>query len=41
MMHTMRLLRMAKEIATEGKINVLRSDREYLLAIKNGQFEYD
>lgn len=41
MMHTFRLLLMAKEIAVEGKINVERPDREYLLDIKNGKFEYD
>ena len=41
MMHVFRLLVMAKEIATEGKINVLRKDREFLLSIKEGKFEYD
>ncbi|MCJ8290601.1 MAG: nucleotidyltransferase domain-containing protein [Crocinitomicaceae bacterium] len=41
MMHTFRLLLMAKEIALEGTINVERSDRTYLLDIKNGKFEYD
>lgn len=41
MMHVFRLLLMAKEIATEGKINVWRKDREYLLDIKQGKFEYD
>lgn len=41
MMHVFRLLLMAKEIATEGKIKVYRKDREFLLAIKAGQFEYD
>lgn len=41
MMHVFRLLLMAKEIAAEGKINVFRKDRDFLLAIKNGQFEYD
>ncbi len=41
MMHVFRLLFMAKEIALEGKINVHRNDREYLLAIKEGEFEYD
>lgn len=40
-MHTMRLLRMAREIATEGQIIVKRPDREYLLAVKSGRFEYD
>lgn len=41
MMHVFRLLLMAKEIATEGKINVRRRDRDYLLNIKQGKFEYD
>lgn len=41
MMHVFRLLLMAKEIATDGTINVLRNDREFLLSIKDGKFEYD
>lgn len=41
MMHVFRLLHMAKEIATEGTINVLRSDRAFMLDIKHGKFEYD
>lgn len=41
MMHVFRLLLMAKEIAMEGKINVFRHDRDFLLAIKEGKFEYD
>jgi len=41
MMHVFRLLLMAKEIATEGTINVYRKDREFLLSIKEGKFEYD
>ncbi|MES1223424.1 MAG: nucleotidyltransferase domain-containing protein [Bacteroidota bacterium] len=41
MMHVFRLLLTAKEIATEGKINVWRKDREFLLDIKQGKFEYD
>ncbi|WP_430411638.1 nucleotidyltransferase domain-containing protein [Kordia sp.] len=41
MMHTFRLLRMAKEIATENTIHVKRPDREFLLDIKHGKFEYD
>ncbi|MES2775345.1 MAG: nucleotidyltransferase domain-containing protein [Bacteroidota bacterium] len=40
MMHVFRLLLMAKEIATERKINVLRNDRDFLLDIKAGKFEY-
>lgn len=41
MMHVFRLLRMAKEIAEEGRVNVYRNDRDYLLDIKQGKFEYD
>ncbi len=40
MMHTFRLLEMAIEIAREQKINVHRKDREFLLNIKAGKFEY-
>ena len=41
MMHTFRLLHMAKEIASENTINVKRSDRKFLLDIKLGKYEYD
>lgn len=41
MMHVFRLLAMAKEIAVDGRINVLRNDREFLLSVKEGKFEYD
>jgi uncharacterized protein len=41
MMHVFRLLAMAKEIATDVTINVFRNDREFLLSIKEGKFEYD
>lgn len=41
MMHVFRLLLMAKEIAEEKKINVFRSDREFLLSVKSGEFEYE
>ena len=41
MMHVFRLLLIAKEIATEGKINVYRKDRDFLLSIKEGKYEYD
>lgn len=37
MMHCVRLLSMAKEIATEGVVNVRRPDREYLLSIRRGE----
>ena len=41
MMHTFRLLEMAIEIAKEKRINVKRPNRNYLLDIKAGNFEYD
>lgn len=41
MMHTFRLLEMAIEIAKEGEINVFRKDRDFLLKIKSGHFEYE
>ncbi|MBO9199372.1 MULTISPECIES: DNA polymerase beta superfamily protein [Niastella] len=41
MMHTIRLLQVAEEILREGKLNVKRANREELLSIKTGQFQYD
>ncbi|KGK31205.1 DNA polymerase beta superfamily protein [Cellulophaga sp. E6(2014)] len=41
MMHTFRLLHMAREIGEHGKINVRRPDRVFLLAVKNAEFEYE
>jgi len=41
MMHTIRLLQVAEEILTSGTLNVKRSNREQLLAIKAGEFQYD
>jgi uncharacterized protein len=41
MMHVFRLLLMAKEIALECKINVFRKDRDFLLSIRQGKFEYE
>lgn len=41
MMHVFRLLDMAIEIGIEKKINVKRANRDFLLRIKNGDFEYD
>ncbi len=41
MMHVFRLLLMAKEIATDGLVNVFRNDRDFLLDIKNGKYEYE
>jgi uncharacterized protein len=41
MMHTFRLLAIAQEIVIDRVINVLRTDRDCLLSIKSGEFEYD
>jgi len=41
MMHTFRLLRMAKEIADGGFPQIRRTDREELLMIKAGNFAYE
>lgn len=41
MMHTFRLLHMCEEIGQEDKIKVRREDRDYLLKIKQGEFQYD
>lgn len=41
MMHTFRLLAMAKEIGEEGKVKVRRPDRDFLLRVRQGEFEYD
>jgi hypothetical protein len=41
MMHTFRLLSMAEEIAVEHKVIVARNDRDFLLRIKSGEFEYE
>ena len=41
MLHTFRLLDMAEEIAVQGKIIVRRPNREFLLKIRSGEFEYD
>ncbi|MBC8085453.1 MAG: nucleotidyltransferase domain-containing protein [Hymenobacter sp.] len=41
MLHVFRLLRMAGEIARTGQLQVRRPDREFLLAIRRGEFEYD
>lgn len=40
-MHLVRLMRMCREILTEGKIIVRRPDADELLAIRNGAWEYD
>lgn len=39
--HLIRLIRMAKEIATEKTIHTYRPDREFLLDIRRGKFSYD
>lgn len=41
MMHTFRLLEMAIEIAKEQKIHVRRPNRDFLLGIKRGQYDYE
>jgi hypothetical protein len=41
MMHTFRLLNMAEEIAVHRKVIVYREDREFLLRIRSGEFEYE
>ncbi|MHA4808411.1 DNA polymerase beta superfamily protein [Flavitalea flava] len=40
MMHTFRLLAMAEEIATHHRVIVHREDREFLLKIRSGTFDY-
>lgn len=40
MMHVFRLLNMAEEIALFKRVNVRRSERDYLLKIRAGEFEY-
>ena len=40
LMHTFRLLAMAAEIATQHRVIVQRPDREFLLRIRSGEFEY-
>jgi len=41
LMHTFRLLAMAAEIATGHRVIVHRQDREFLLRIREGEFEYE
>jgi uncharacterized protein len=41
MMHTFRLLDMAEEILKTGKVNVRRANREALLEIRAGNFDYE
>jgi hypothetical protein len=41
MMHVFRLLEMAIEIGKEKKVNVKRANRDFLLDIKAGKYEYE
>ena len=41
MQHVFRLLNMADEIATEQQIHTFRQDRDWLLSIRQGKFEYE
>ena len=41
MLHTFRLLDMAEEIARYGEIRVRRPNRDFLLKIRAGEFEYE
>jgi hypothetical protein len=41
MMHTFRLLTMAEEIALYHRVIVHREDRDFLLRIRSGEFEYE
>lgn len=41
MMHVFRLLEMAGEIGRDCKVNVKRPNRDFLLTIKSGKFEYE
>lgn len=39
--HLVRLMKMCKEILTDGKVLIRRPDAKELLAIRNGKFKYD
>ncbi len=41
LMHTIRLLQMAKDIGNTGQVLVHRNNKTELLAIKSGQYDYD
>ncbi|MEO5917464.1 MAG: nucleotidyltransferase domain-containing protein [Luteolibacter sp.] len=41
LMHTLRLLEMAGEIAEEGVLRIRRPNRDYLLRVRAGEFEYE
>ena len=40
-MHLVRLMRMAEEILTQGKVIVHRPDAQDLLRIRHGEFDYE
>jgi hypothetical protein len=41
LMHTLRLLEMAAEIATEGTLRLRRANREWLLRVRAGESDYE
>ena len=41
MLHVFRLLQMAREIAASGELHVRRPNREFLLQIRRGEFDYE
>ncbi len=41
LMHTLRLLDMAAEIAAEGVLQVRRPNRDYLLRVRAGEYDYE
>lgn len=41
LLHTLRLLEMAGEIASEGILRVRRPEREYLMKVRSGEFNYE
>jgi hypothetical protein len=41
MMHTIRLLDMAEEIATQKRVIVRRPNRDFLLRVRRGEFSYE
>lgn len=41
LLHTLRLLDMAGEIACEGVLHVRRPNRDYLLRVRSGEFNYE
>jgi predicted nucleotidyltransferase len=41
LLHTLRLLDMAEEIANEGVLRVRRPNRNFLLQVRAGEFDYD